>query len=111
MARSTDGGVNFSAVSHDVALVDPSCNAGIVRAAKLLIFTNAASAKRERLTVKSSKDNGASWSTGKVLHEGPAAYSTVIALRDGTLGVLYERGSQYAAERITFARFRTDWIR
>ncbi|MFN7935022.1 MAG: sialidase family protein [Bryobacteraceae bacterium] len=111
VAHSTDGGVNFSPVSHDEALVDPSCNAGIVRAGKLLIFTNAASAKRERLTVKSSKDGGASWSAGTVLHQGPAAYSTVIALRDGTIGVLYERGDQYAAERITFARFRPDWIR
>ncbi|MBS1824875.1 MAG: exo-alpha-sialidase [Acidobacteria bacterium] len=111
VARSTDGGVNFSAVSHDEALVDPSCNAGIVRAGKLLIFTNAASAKRERLTVKSSFDNGATWSAGKVLHEGPAAYSTVIALRDGTIGVLYERGSKYAAERITFARFHAGWMR
>jgi hypothetical protein len=34
----------------------------------------------------------------------------VIALRDGTIGVLYERGEKYAAERITFARFNLEWI-
>ncbi|MBL8178390.1 MAG: exo-alpha-sialidase [Bryobacterales bacterium] len=111
IARSTDGGVNFSAVSHDDALIDPSCNAGIAQAGKLLIFTNAASTKRERLTVKISADGGKTWPRAKVLHEGPAAYSTVVPLRDGTIAVLYERGDQHAVERITFARFRPDWVR
>jgi sialidase-1 len=45
-----------------------------------------------------------------VLHEGPAAYSTVIALHDGSVAVLYERGDKHAVERITFARFGLGWI-
>lgn len=111
IARSTDGGVTFSRVTHDDALIDPSCNAGIARAGKRLVFTNAASSKRERLTVRISDDHGVTWPRAKVLHEGPAAYSTVIPLRDGSLGVLYERGNSGAAERITFARFTVDWVR
>ena len=110
IARSTDGGVNFNGFTHDEALIDPSCNAGITTWGRLLVFTNAASTKREKLTMKISKDAGRTWSTGRVLHEGPAAYSTVIPLRGGGLGVLYERGERYAAERITFARIEKDWL-
>jgi sialidase-1 len=106
-ARSTDGGVTFGPVAEDRALPDPSCNAGIVRHSKKgwLLFTNAASsAKRERMTIRASRDEGKSWDWSQVLHEGPAAYSTVIVLRDGSVGVLYERGEKDAVERITFAR-------
>ncbi|MFN7924143.1 MAG: sialidase family protein [Bryobacteraceae bacterium] len=114
IAVSRDGGVTFGAVGRDEALVDPSCNAGIVRLRRkgrdVLVFTNAASAKRENLTAKVSSDGGKTWSAGRTIHAGPAAYSTVIELRDGSIGVLYERGEQYAAERITFARFGLEWV-
>lgn len=113
VARSSDGGITFGPVEDDAALIDPRCNAGLTRyrrgAHDLLVFTNAASTKRENLTVKVSRDAGRTWTKGRTLHAGPAAYSTVIPLRDGTLAVLYERGDQYAAERITFARFALDW--
>lgn len=111
IARSHDGGVSFGPVTHDEALIDPVCNAGITRTGNLLIFTNAASTKRERLTVWISEDNGATWAYRRVLHPGPAAYSTVIALQDGSIGVLYERGEMSAIERITFARFPVGWVK
>lgn len=112
-ARSGDGGITFGAVTPDAALIDPVCNAGIARyrrgARDLLLFTNAASSKRENLTLKVSGDGGRSWSTGRALHQGPAAYSTVIPLRDGSIGVLYERGERISVERITFARLNLAW--
>jgi len=45
-----------------------------------------------------------------VLHSGPAAYSTVVPLRDGTLAVLYERGEAAPDEGIAFARFDLAWV-
>ena len=111
VARSRDGGVTFDAVAHDEALVDPGCNAGLARRRDLLVFTNAAAPQRRNLTVKISADGGRSWSPGRTLHAGPAAYSTVIPLRDGTLGVLYECGEQSSTERIVFARFDAAWAR
>lgn len=112
VARSADGGVTFGPLANDPALIDPRCNAGIVRYRRgrrdLLVFTNAASSRRENLTVKVSADEGRTWSAGRTIHAGPAAYSTVIQLRDGTIGVLYERGEKHPVERITFARFRLE---
>ena len=104
VARSGDG-VHFEAAAHDEALIDPGCNAGLARYKGLLLFTNAASEKREQLSIRYSKDSGRTWSAPKVLHEGPAAYSTVVPLRDGSIAVLCEVGEKYAAERITFLRF------
>lgn len=111
IAISHDGGVTFGAMSHDAVLVDPSCNAGITRFGDAVLFTNAASAtKRERLTIRMSRDGARTWPVSRVIHEGPAAYSTVIALSDGTIGVLYEAGERSSIERIEFARFDAEWL-
>jgi sialidase-1 len=113
VARSADGGITFGPVTHDAALVDPVCNASITcyrRGGRdLLIFTNAASTKRENLTVKLSSDEGKTWTAGRTIHAGPAAYSTAIVLDDGSIGVLYERGETSSIEKITFARFDLRW--
>ncbi len=113
IALSRDGGITFEPLTHDEALIDPSCNASIARYRRggrdLLLFTNAASAKRENLTIKLSADSGKTWSPGRALHPGPAAYSTVLALRDGSVAVLYECGETSPYERIAFARFPLDW--
>lgn len=114
VARSTDGGRTFGAVTQDSTLVDPACNAGITRyihgSTDVLIFTNAASHKRENLTVRWSDDQGRTWPSSRVLYPGPAAYSTVIPLQNGEIAVLYERGAVDSIETITFARFPFDWI-
>ena len=58
IALSNDGGVTFGPVTHDAALIDASCNAGIARYLRkhrdLLLFTNAADTKRQNLTLKFS---------------------------------------------------------
>ena len=69
-----------------------------------LVFANPASARRERLTVRVSDDDGATWPIARVVHEGPAAYSSLVALPDGSIGLLFERGDRSPYERITFAR-------
>ncbi len=75
-----------------------------------LLFANPASARRERLTVRLSYDEGATWPVSRVLHDGPAAYSSLVMLRDLSVGLLFERGEQSAYEGIAFARFTLDWL-
>jgi len=114
IARSFDGGISFGPVSYDAALIDPGCNASITRYRRgktdVLIFTNAASTRRENLSVKVSYDEGRTWPVARTLHAGPSAYSTVIPLRDGSIGVLYEEGTRSPCEHIAFARFNLAWI-
>jgi sialidase-1 len=110
IAYSNDGGATFGPVTGDAALVDPLCNAGIIRYRHkhhdVLLFTNAASStKRENLTMKVSEDQGKTWNVNRVLHAGPAAYSTLVELRDGSVAVLYECGETSPYSKITFERF------
>lgn len=105
IARSYDGGVNFGPLTHDGALIDPGCNAGLARLPNgRFVFTNAASTKRENLTAR--MNDGRNWTQPRVIHPGPAAYSTVVPLRDGALGLLYECGGQSPYERISFFRWQ-----
>jgi sialidase-1 len=70
----------------------------------LLLFTNAASAKRENVTLKTSADQGKTWTVTETLHAGPSAYSTGLGLRDGSIAVLFECGEGSPYERIRFVR-------
>jgi len=62
------------------------------------------------MTVRASRDACITWSKGKVLHEGPSAYSDLTELSDGTLGHVYERGEKGPYENISFARFSLGWL-
>jgi sialidase-1 len=115
VAISKDGGQSFAAPDEDQALIEPICQGSLIRFAgheRELLFSNPASTKRERLTVRLSQDDGQSWSTAhaKILHEGPAAYSCLAVLPNGEIGCLYECGQKSAYETITFARFTREWL-
>lgn len=118
VAISKDGGLTWSEVTLDEGLMEPVCQASFIRfgarkageAKDRLLFANPASTKREKMTVRLSPDGGATWPVGKVLHEGPAAYSALAELADGTIGCLYECGEKSAYERITWARFPLAWL-
>ena len=118
---SRDRGESFGALRPDKVLVEPFCHAGLVRlpgGADVLLFSNPANhpkgtprAKlRTRLTIRLSRDGGATWPAARVLHEGPAAYSDLAALPDGAVGCLYECGERSPYERVAFARFAPDWV-
>jgi len=75
-----------------------------------LLFANPASKKREKLTVRLSRDKGKTWPISRVPRDGPAAYSCLAVLPDGNIGCLYERGNKSPYETIAFARFVPDWL-
>jgi len=115
-ARSHDGGQSWLVVALDDALVEPVCQAGLVRYpspgkdASWLLFSNPASTRRERMTVRLSRDGGRSWVAQRRLHTGPAAYSDLAVTPDGTICCLYERGEHGPYERVSLARLRIEEI-
>jgi len=108
IATSPDGGATWSSTSFDAALVEPVCQASLLRSSwepSRLLFSNPADRKsRVRMTLRLSRDEGATWTTLKVFGEGPAAYSCLAALPDRQAGCLYETGEKSAYERIVFAK-------
>jgi sialidase-1 len=117
VAISDDLGRTFSKASPDRALIEPPAQASLLRLTSVktadrnrLLFANPASTARERLTVRLSYDEGVTWPIARVVHEGPAAYSSLVALQDSSVGLLFERGDRSPYERITFARFTIEWL-
>ena len=104
-------------VTYDETLIEPVCQGSLIRidAAKAggpprFLFANPASSKREKLTVRLSTDDCKTWAASRELWPGPAAYSDLAVLPDGTLLCLYERGEKGPYEKITFARFLLEWL-
>ena len=94
-------------------LPDPVCQGSIIsffpkKGKHVLLFSNANSqTKRENLTVRSSTDDGQTWSTGKVIYPGPAAYSDLVIQQNGNIGVLYEKDGY---KRIVYAQIGSRWL-
>jgi sialidase-1 len=96
-------------------LTDPGCNASILRyplsddeGKNLLLFCNANSKKgRKNLTVRYSRDDGQSWSTGRTIYPGSAAYSTMTVLENGDVGILFEK--DFYSQNM-FVSFPLEWL-
>lgn len=106
---STDGGETFTGPYADqVGLVTPIVQASVLSAdalgveGALLLSAPAAPENREDLRIRASIDGGGTWNEGLVVHPGPAAYSDLVGLPGGAVGVLYEAGDQGQYERIDF---------
>jgi sialidase-1 len=107
VAISSDGGETFADAKRDPALIEPVCQGSISRAGNRVLFSNPASeTKRANMTVRMSDDDGQTWPSSIVVHPGPAAYSCLVPLPDGSVGLLFECGEEKPYERIDFARFQ-----
>ena len=116
-AWSEDGGDTWSEVKLDDTLVEPPCQASVVRYThekhhdkNRVLFSNPASENREMMTVRISYDECQTWNAGKVLNEGPSAYSDLCILPDMSISCLYERGKERPYDTITFTKFNLEWL-
>jgi sialidase-1 len=122
ITESPDGATRWAEPHFDETLTDPICAAGLVgvpgkKGAPLWVFSNLdsvtradgkaqAGKDRRNLTVRFSHDEGASWVDARVLEPGPAGYSDLAALRDGTILCYYETTTAARARVLRLARLR-----
>lgn len=116
-AVSPDGGITWTHQRHVPELVDPICQASLRRYSwpgagrrNVLLFANPASTKRERLTLRVSNDDGATWPVARLLDPRPSAYSCLAVLPNGDVGVLYEAGDRGPYETLVFATLPRRWF-
>ena len=125
-ARVNTGGMRYVHTSSDEGktwnsrpepkLIDPGCNAGIVRyTAKAdgynknrILFSNAKMEKgRMNLTIRVSYDEGQTWTEGKTIYGGGTAYSSLTILKNGDIGVFFEKDDY---KENTFVSFSLKWL-
>ena len=92
ISLSHDGGTTFSPAAFDSRLIDPVCEGSMIRLdSGVLAFCNPANqTKRENGTVRFSWDEGRTWPSSVVLEPGSFQYSSMTALPENRMGVLYE---------------------
>ncbi len=112
-AFTKNAGETWDEVKIMKDLPDPVCQGSMIdfqpkKGQHVLFFSNANSqTKREKLTVRVSTDDGKSWSVGKEIYAGSAAYSDLVVQKDKNIGVLYEKDGY---TQIVYAFFSYDWL-
>lgn len=97
-------------------LIDPGCNGSIIRYTSIkdgykknrLLFANAKMEKgRKNMTVRISYDEGKTWSEGKTIYPGSSAYSSLTILKNGDIGLFFEK-EEYKEN--PFLSFSLKWL-
>jgi sialidase-1 len=129
VAISPDGASRWQDFHFDEALLEPICMASLLRydwpagdQPGRILFSNPDNLEqtmttwaldRKRLTIKLSRDDGRTWPVSKVLEPGPAGYSALARLADGTILCLYECDqveSMCDDRYLRLARFNLQWL-
>jgi sialidase-1 len=75
-----------------------------------LVWTGPKGPQRSNLVVRVSYDEGATFGNERPIYIGPSAYSDLTILKDRTVGVLWERGTNKNYQFISFTRFDGAWL-
>ena len=113
-AFSSDGGHTWTQLENDPALKTVSCNGSLIAVAHpkgkdgtILLCSLPAGPRRTHGSVYVSFDGGRTWPHRKLVVPGAFAYSSLIELPDGRIGLFYE-SEGYA--RILLVRFSLSWL-
>lgn len=101
MAISQNAGETFGPVYLDDDLDTPVCQANVLRyswadeadkgSKNRILFCSPQGSKRTNLYVWLSYDEGKTWPTKKQIYEAGSAYSNMVVMKDGQIGVLFEK--------------------
>jgi len=125
---SKDGGMTWSEARKQPELTNPRVHASIHRLTSAdtsdknrVMYSQPAYPKYEKThpygrynqTVRLSYDEGQTWTPGKIVYAPPTSYGDLVALNDGTIGFIYERGPEggdHYWDELQFARFNLEWL-
>ena len=110
---SEDGGETWSEPELHHEVYCPTCQSSIHRHTfeprNRILYSGPGGPGRNNLKIRTSFDEGEEWPASRLLFEGPSGYSDLAVLDDGSIGCLFEAGTQDYRETIRFAKFTMDW--
>ncbi len=108
ISMSRDGGETWSEIVHDYQLIESRCQASILNYGRYkdktwYLFSNpAVPVGRTHMTIKISGDECQTWSESKLVYKGPSAYSCLVKLANGDVGLFFEAGNENPYETLRF---------
>jgi sialidase-1 len=105
ISLSSNGGESWGNLFSDSMLVEPICQASLlaINGGKTLYFSNPSSKiSRSNMQLKVSFNEGRSWEVETILFAGPAAYSDLAQISNGSIACLFEAGWKNPYEGIVF---------
>ncbi|PHS15969.1 MAG: glycosyl hydrolase [Blastopirellula sp.] len=113
---SKNSGKSWGPTRNDATLIESVCQGSFIKynppgnnTRSWYLFSNPATTKgRHHMTVRLSIDDAQTWSHSRLIYEKSAAYSNLVQLPNGNVGILFERDG-YA--KISFTQFSIDWIK
>lgn len=106
VATSDDHGESWKNMKTDPTLIEPVCQGSLlsfmVNNKHTLFFSNPASTRREKMTIRLSEDDGKTWAKKYEVYAGPTAYSDLIQISGSEIGILYEAGASSPYTGISF---------
>jgi sialidase-1 len=116
LAESGDGGNSWGEPRPGVTVSPVTC--AIERFTALaatedrtcLLWTGPKGPQRKRLVMRASYDERKTFTNERLISDDHAAYSELTILRDGTVGILWERGVERGYQFVTFTRLNREWL-
>ncbi|CAG0918797.1 unnamed protein product [Notodromas monacha] len=118
-AWSDDNGETFHDGKLESTLIEPDghgCQGSLlpltVNRKKVILFANPSTKqrKRENVSISISFDDCDSWEFARTIYAGSSAYTDMVALKNGIVGLIYERGFNHPYQSIAFDQFNLDWL-
>ncbi len=113
--ESADGGITWGEPRPGIPVTPVMC--AIERYAKQqggdldrILWTGPPGRERRRLVLRISEDEGKTFPIEKLISDDYAAYSDLTVLKDGRVGVLWERGIESGYQFISFTRLDRSWV-
>ena len=100
LSISKDGSQHWDSTFVARDLPDPVCEGSMTSYTlpsnrSVLLFSNAGNrVNRWDLTISMSMDGGLTWPKHTIIYSGPAAYSDIVVMPKGRIGILWERGDE-----------------
>lgn len=115
---STDRGETWKPAEGLAPLPENKCQGGFYRCFRSgsdgqydWIFTHPINSGRVGVHGWISEDGGKTWPHAQALWSGPSAYTAMIRVEGGLVGMLMECGKKDVYEQIAFVKFSPEWLK